>query len=225
MIFDQKYEHEGNPYLVGDKIFIRTELIFEMPCNYEFVPDVAKYFNISCYLTGQSMFEAELQKYSNQMFNHTCKLRINLATNNGQIKLQYFHKSFQNVHFITNGHNYWFEEQIPLKIIGKLIVLDYFNGKYENMYARNLFESKIIDIDEDDIFYFLKQQGNNLNDNNDIFSSIDKDIRKLEELPIINGNCCDYHVDYFIPEQCESITKIYNARVEEYNNILNNNIY
>jgi hypothetical protein len=29
VIFDQSYEHEGRPFMEGDKIFIRSELVFK----------------------------------------------------------------------------------------------------------------------------------------------------------------------------------------------------
>lgn len=104
VIFNQKYEHEGNPFIDNDKIFLRTELIFNKPyMNYN--EKIAQAFNMSCYMIKQSMYNPEIKKYINDSFNHTNKLRYRL---NSETKILYYHKSINNISFVTNGHNYWF---------------------------------------------------------------------------------------------------------------------
>jgi len=134
IIFDQKYEHEGLPYIDNDKIFIRTELIF-FDNNLVYDPEISKIFNISCYLTIKSLFDDELKKYMNESFEHTAKLRCNI---NEDFKYLYFHniitKNKDEITFITNGNDYYFlkinNTEEELRRISLVVLLDYFNGKH-----------------------------------------------------------------------------------------------
>lgn len=75
IIFDQKYEHEGNPYEDNDKIFIRTELIYKISVDYD--EKVASYFNKACYFTKESIINnsEEFKHYSSELFNKVAALR------------------------------------------------------------------------------------------------------------------------------------------------------
>jgi len=110
IIFDQKYEHEGKAYIEGDKIFIRSELIYEYDDN-EFTIDneVSKKFNIACYMTKQSLFTPEVEKYSSDMFNQAAKARVSIAKNLNLPEL-FLYKRYKNTDFVTNGYDYWFQK-------------------------------------------------------------------------------------------------------------------
>src|SRR5581483_3146626 len=99
IIFDQQYEHEGNCYLDNDKIFLRSELIYYEP-NLEYNSEAAKLFNISCYLTKQSIFNKEINHYSNDLFNQAVKFRYHLSPS--LIHIPLFHKQYNNIDYITN---------------------------------------------------------------------------------------------------------------------------
>ena len=59
-IFNQKYNHEGSAFATTNKIFIRSELIYN--CNdLDHDLTAAKLFNISCYMTKQITFNPELK--------------------------------------------------------------------------------------------------------------------------------------------------------------------
>lgn len=52
IIFNQKFEHEGNAYDDNDKIFIRTELIYKIK-DFKFDKSIAEMFNRACYMTKE----------------------------------------------------------------------------------------------------------------------------------------------------------------------------
>lgn len=155
IIFDQKYEHEGNPYDEGDKIFIRSELIY-MDANMDYDKEIAKIFNIGCYMTKQSTFDGELQKYASDAYNHVVKMRYKYKTPLFRTKL--LHKLFRGVNFITNGNDYWYPKAIDLKHAVMITITDYFGGKY-NLNKTNTNESvKLLNFDvedDDSIFCYL----------------------------------------------------------------------
>ena len=124
IIFDQQYEHEGNTYQNSDKIFLRTELIYEgMELDYDY--NIAKLFNVGCYMTKESLFNKKLQKYSNDIFNQTTKLRHSLCL---PMELELLVKYFNGIQFVTNGHDYWFPD-IDLKEIAIAIIVDNLGAK------------------------------------------------------------------------------------------------
>ena len=112
IIFDQKYEHAGYPYKNRDKIFIRTELLFNINDNIKYDKECAKLFNISCYMTKHSIFNSDIAEYMNDTFNKVNKMRY--EENNNKNEMIYLLKTFNNINFITNGNNYWFKH-IDLK--------------------------------------------------------------------------------------------------------------
>ncbi|GAA2400939.1 hypothetical protein GCM10010191_05210 [Actinomadura vinacea] len=63
VIFDQRYEHEGAPYLEGRKVFLRTELIFTDP-QVTHDSEIGALFSKACYLTGESVFAPELARHA-----------------------------------------------------------------------------------------------------------------------------------------------------------------
>lgn len=125
IIFSQKSEHEGKPFMTNNKIFIRTELIYHddetIFCN-----KTAELFNKSCYYVKQSFFNPTIKEYINDMFNTVTKMRYKLPceTKNYQV----FMKKYTDSEYVTNGHYYWvklsnFES---IKDFAMIILLDYF---------------------------------------------------------------------------------------------------
>jgi hypothetical protein len=73
VIFDQSYEHEGRPFIEGDKIFIRSELVFkdkELGHNSKIV----SLFSEAYYMTGQSVFDDDLASYAHECFERANSL-------------------------------------------------------------------------------------------------------------------------------------------------------
>lgn len=142
IIFNQIYEHEGNAFVDGKKIFLRTELIYHEK-NFDYDPTVAKIFNISCYMTKQSIFNKELSVFTNDSFNHAARCRNKIESMD--YKKPLLVKKFVNTTFITNGNDYWFSKSINIKTAGLIIILDYFNGEIENTKFNKITIDNIID--------------------------------------------------------------------------------
>jgi hypothetical protein len=142
VIFDQQYEHEGQPFIDGNKIFLRSELIFE-DNNIKHEPEISKLFSSAVYMTLESAFQPELSRHAHELYE-----RVNAAHwGNKKTKSAappVLHKCFgEQMHFASNGFDYWFpfvtKEKTDqssfdlssplrfLKLAAVVAVLDYFN--------------------------------------------------------------------------------------------------
>jgi len=131
VIFDQKYEHEGKSFIDSDKIFIRSELIYDYSGEkLTFDLEISRKFNIACYMTKQSVFNPELEKYASDCFNQVAQARLNLAKI-GKTKDILIHKIYRGISFVTNGYDYWFQKDISLKMAAVMTLLDYLGCKYK----------------------------------------------------------------------------------------------
>ncbi|RSL43162.1 hypothetical protein CEP54_015194 [Fusarium duplospermum] len=128
-IFDQKYEHEGWPFSDGQKVFIRTELVFR-DGQLEHKNEIAGLFAEACYMSWQSIFDQGLSSYANECFERANSLHWALPRAATRSPV-YLSKEFQGLRFLTNGYNYWFlkSEGVTLKECALVAVLDYFNCK------------------------------------------------------------------------------------------------
>ncbi|KPM42108.1 hypothetical protein AK830_g4446 [Neonectria ditissima] len=129
VIFDQRCEHEGRPFLTGTKTFVRTELVFKdekLSRN----DQAAALFSEACYMTGQSMFDKDMTSYSHECFERANSLRWAVEKSASQPPV-YLSKEFQDIQFLTNGYNYWFPRGsgFDAKACTLVAVLDYFNCK------------------------------------------------------------------------------------------------
>ena len=212
VIFDQKYEHEGNAYLDNEKIFLRTELIF-FDATIKHDPEVAKLFNSACYMTKQSIFNKELSRYASDMFNHVAQLRYSL-TPSTLLPLLIL-KMYQELPFITNGHDYYFAG-LDLKSAAVVTVLDYFNGTLGQSKFNKLTQSKVINEikDVDDILLYL----NKMIEYREYKLDISEHNIGGEKLPVKKKFCCDFHChgDEFDPRLCKEVIKRYNILCEKY---------
>lgn len=132
VIFDQRLEHEGHPFINTDKIFLRTELIFEEPrlrvswlrkyALEHHDSAVAGLFSEACYMTGHGVFDAEIAAHAHKCYEKVNAMHWGLvaASNRGNgggggdkqdgeddmgVHLL---KSFAGLRFLTNGYDYWF---------------------------------------------------------------------------------------------------------------------
>ncbi|KAH7118438.1 hypothetical protein EDB81DRAFT_848140 [Dactylonectria macrodidyma] len=106
IIFDQSYAHEGRPFDDSDKIFIRSELVFEDK-TLAHNSQITSLFSTACYMTGQSVFDQELALYAHECFERANSLHWAIEREAHQPPV-YLHKSFKEMEFITNGYDYWF---------------------------------------------------------------------------------------------------------------------
>ena len=188
IIFDQKYKHEGKSFVDGDKIFLRTELVYEYePCEYESDNQVAKIFNQACYMTKQSLFTSEVEKFADNAFNQAAEARLSHKKSfKDQSVLLY--KKYEQKKFITNGYDYWFQPEISLQDAFGLALCDYFNcrlesGKFFNKVTsqKRIALAKVKQIDE--IFKYLnyKEPKQDLSEVEDVEKLINKEEEKEKE--------------------------------------------
>lgn len=146
IIFDQQYEHEGQPFNDGNKIFLRSELVFE-DHNIKHEPEISKLFSSAVYMTVESAFQPELAKHAHELYE-----QVNAAhwgnKKSSSAPSSVLHKCFDSqMHFASNGFDYWFpfiskeklsEDSILsnplrfLKVAAIIAVLDYFNGRLKS---------------------------------------------------------------------------------------------
>lgn len=144
VVFDQRLEHEGAPFVDGDKIFIRTELIFHDP-HVEHHEGIAQLFSKACYMTGAAMQAPELERYM-----HDCYDRVAAAHWTGLEPSEdkhepYLHVRFRGVDFIANGYDFWFPRTgLSLEDCAVLTLLDYFNATLQGASFRSRCESEVI---------------------------------------------------------------------------------
>ncbi|KAJ1324373.1 transcription elongation factor SPT5 [Microdochium nivale] len=127
VVFDQSLEHEGHPFVDKDKIFLRTELVFE---ESRLASDadggtekslqhhdrvIASLFSEACYMTGNhGIFDDELALHAHRCYEKVNALHWGLAGGGGGGESKqdgsnvFLHKRFGDLQFLTNGYNYWF---------------------------------------------------------------------------------------------------------------------
>lgn len=127
VLLDQRYAHEGRPYADGPKIFLRTELLYEVD-SLEHEPALAETFARATYLSGESLFTPELSKYADEAYElaatgHFEALRA--RTTPTPVLL----KRFRGTPFATNGYDFFFSREVPLPEAASLALLDTFNAE------------------------------------------------------------------------------------------------
>lgn len=144
VIFDQSYAHEGRPFHDSDKVFIRSELVFEDK-TLAHNPQIASLFSTACYMTGQDVFDRELASYAHECFERANSLHWGIEREAKQPPV-YFRKLFKGMEFITNGYDYWFlkADGVELLDCGMVAVLDYLNCKITGQPFRSLCSSSVI---------------------------------------------------------------------------------
>lgn len=161
IIFDQRLEHIGRPFENGEKIFLRSELIY-YGLN-ELLQDklIAEEFNKACYfqkevLTNVKTYDEDesliiLEKYSSDLFNHTMMLRTQLnniwnekeevITTNNTVDNIYLIKNLFGVNYITNGNDYYFKTDV---VSSTILIND------KNEIEKYDMDEEILEDDDDD---------------------------------------------------------------------------
>ncbi|MFJ2582969.1 hypothetical protein [Kitasatospora aureofaciens] len=147
VIFDQRYEHEGAPYLDGRKVFLRTELVFTEP-ELTHDPEIGALFSKACYWTGESVFAPELARHADAYYNQVAAAHWSGLTA-GTDPEPFVHKHFRSVHFVTNGYDFWFtrSDTLSLAECAAIALLDYFNCKLGDTAFRTLCQSEVVEAD------------------------------------------------------------------------------
>lgn len=145
VIFDQRDEHEGAPYLKGAKVFLRTELIFKAEGLIE-EPSLGRLFSIANYMTGECAFEETLAPYTHACYDKVAQARWEGKPPETAQAEPFLHKSYKGIDFIANGYDFWFSraQGISLEDCAALTILDHFNCKLGTRTFKQVCEAKIV---------------------------------------------------------------------------------
>lgn len=160
VVFDQRYEHEGAPYLDGRKVFLRTELVFAEP-DVEHDPEIGALFAKACYWTGESVFAPELARHADVLYDRVAAAHWDgLDASAAAAPEPYVHKRFRGVDFVANGYDFWFAKGGPtLAECAAITLLDHFNCTVGGTAFRALCETEVIEAaDADWIPAFLEER-------------------------------------------------------------------
>lgn len=127
VLLDQQYAHEGKPFVEGDKVFLRTELIFEAK-SLEHDARVGELFAKATYLSGESHFTPELSAYADANYERVAKAHWKGLTESTTREPMLL-KRYRGTPFATNGYDFWFPEAVPLAEAAALALLDVFNAE------------------------------------------------------------------------------------------------
>lgn len=129
VIFHQSLEHKGAPFDEGDKIFLRSELVFEFgEDEMESDPEIAATFSRACYMDRQSLFHPEISAHMQECYDKVSRAHWEGLDEEQKTDALYLHKQYGGVSYLSNGCDYWFSSATDLKECALLATLDYFNG-------------------------------------------------------------------------------------------------
>jgi hypothetical protein len=143
VLFHQRHEHEGLPFLAGRKVFLRTELVYEDP-EVTHEPAVAELFSKACYMTGESLLTPELAPHTHALFDRAAQARWRGAPPSPHTE-PFVHKQFRGLHFLANGHDFWFPQgPASLAECAAVTLLDYFNVSLGEQPFHELCTSEVV---------------------------------------------------------------------------------
>lgn len=201
VVMHQKYAHEGSPYVDGRKVFLRTELIFEED-ELEHEPHVAQTFAKAVYLTGESVFAPELERWAEEAYNRAAASHWRAAQPEAKSE-PLMHKRFRGLSFVTNGYDSWFPVTLDVKQAAALALLDFFNAEVAGKPFRAQCEVKNTTVAPQELVAKAKVV-------TDVVGTFDKALLfPAPEEP--NSACCPFHAMHFDPTRHSEVLDLYGA--------------
>lgn len=143
VVFEQRLAHEGQPYVDGRKVFLRSELVFE-DHQVEHAPGIAELFASACYLGGESVFAPELAAFAHQAYDRAAAAHWS-GPPEPVAEQPFLHKQFRGAQFVTDGYHYWFPRgALALVECAALFLLDLLNAKIGDDPFRKLCRSTVL---------------------------------------------------------------------------------
>jgi len=157
VVFEQRRAHEGRPYSDGRKVFLRTELVFA-DASVEYAPGVAALFARACYLGSESVFAPELAAQAHVAYDRAAAAHWRELPGTAMAE-PVLHKEFRGVHFVTDGHDYWFHGLGVIECAA-LALLDLLNASVGGEPFRKLCRARVLERGEDGAWIpgFLRAQ-------------------------------------------------------------------
>lgn len=149
-VFHQAYEHAGAAYTDGRKVFLRTELVFE-GIDVEHDPRIAALFAKACYLTGESVRDAELARDADRAY--TAVAAAHWTGVLPPTTEPFVHKRFGGIDWIANGYDFWFDKRLPLPDCAALVLLDYLNCTLAGTAFRSHVDARTVRDEDPDAFF------------------------------------------------------------------------
>lgn len=223
IIFDQKYSHEDKPYTKGPKIFIRTELIFEIEDpddndsdteqrkNSQLVFNTACYMSLKSIVNDNSLFNKELKKYASKCFEYSTTNRYCKQTskNTSKYLLKKYKNDIHELSVITNGSSYYFDKYDNnkyIKNIAYLALCDYFNA---TGHIQITFKTtKIVELKNDTQILELLQKTKNTFPT-EFLGKFTYEKAELDEDK--SKHCCNCHKSRFKPHRCPDVVDYVNS--------------
>jgi hypothetical protein len=200
VVMDQQYAHEGQPYADGRKVFLRTELIFTEP-KLEAAPAIAEVFAKAVYLTGQSVFAPELERWAEAAYNRAASAHWK-GLEPGQAAEPLLLKDFRGLQFVTNGYDFWFPKAaVDVKEATALALLDTFNVELEGVAIRKACKTKTLPAGASPTASVASPK-------EPVISALDKELLfPPAEEP--NQACCPFHSAAFLATRHTEVIELY----------------
>jgi hypothetical protein len=147
VVFRQDQPHEGAAFIEGRKVFLRTELIFQIGEDPSVThdPGIAQTFAKACYFSGESVFAPELARHTHELYDRAAMAHWTGPSASVEEEEPHLHKRFCEFDFVTNGYDFWFPKHGPsLQECAALAVLDVLNCKVGGQAFRKLCTTKVV---------------------------------------------------------------------------------
>lgn len=204
VVMDQQYAHEGRPFDDARKVFLRTELIFDEP-KLAHEPALAEGFAKAVYLTGQSVFAPELERWAEAAYNRVAEGHWKgLAPQRTPEPL--LEKDFRGLRFVTNGFDYWFPGALDVKEATALALLDLFNCELDGTAFRAACKTKTLAAGKTaaDVLREKRPPAE------PVIAPLDKELLfPHAEEP--NGACCPFHSGEFLASRHSEVGELFAA--------------
>ncbi len=212
VVFDQSLAHEGSAYEDGNKVFLRTELVFTEP-HVTHDDKLGELFAKDCYLTGESVFAAELGKYADDCYNRVARAHFaGLSDEERAAPTPYLHKEFRGVHFAASGYDFWFAKgHLSPKECAAIALLDSFNCQIGGTPFHKLCKAEVLTpkVREEEWLPALLASWNTTPAAEPALGTLDK--RSLfPPSEVVGACCCPFHsIARFDATRCGDIVEYF----------------
>jgi hypothetical protein len=199
VVFRQDQPHEGAAFLEGRKVFLRTELIFEIgeDSSVTHDPGIAQTFAKACYFTGESVFAPELARHTHELYERAAAAHWAGPKASDVVDEPYLHKRFCEFDFVSNGYDFWFPKHGPsLQECAALAVLDVLNCKVGGQAFRKLCKSEVLTRKGPPSSWipkFLASRATEQARENTLFAKLDLPVLFPPPEHVDPGVCCPFH--------------------------------
>ncbi|HEU0032119.1 MAG TPA: hypothetical protein VFQ53_15905 [Kofleriaceae bacterium] len=190
LVLDQRLAHEGQPFVDGAKVFLRTELIYE-DAALAHDPAIGALFAKATYLTGEAVRHPELAHRADEAYDRAAAAHWHGIVASWE-REPILHKQFRGVHFFANGYDYWFPRHAhSLEECAALALLDVLNASVGGAAFRAQCTSEPIERPVDREALERELAAYDVARTEPVFAAVDK--ASLFPAPEPDACCCHLH--------------------------------